>query len=62
MCYAVSAVTVAATVIATSSFCIHAGAVELEVSHLTDAEIDGLGPMRTALELLAARRRLMERR
>jgi hypothetical protein len=56
MCYALTGVTIVATVIAATSFCYH---IETE-EPIPEDEIRSIGPAATARKLLATRRRILE--
>jgi hypothetical protein len=57
MCYALTGVTIVATVIAATSFCYH---IEAPAETIPEEEIRAIGPAATARKLLAARRRILE--
>jgi hypothetical protein len=61
MCYAITGVTIVATVIAVTSFCYQIQKQDEDEPSISDEEIAEIGPAATARKLLAIRRRILEK-
>jgi hypothetical protein len=61
MCYAITGVTIVATVIAVTSFCYQITKPPEDEPSISDEEVATLGPSATARKLLAIRRQILEK-